>query len=380
MEEANGARLLETGKLLLENDRYLIITHEKPDGDAWGSMLALARWLRGHKKDVVTLISSEDADSLPLIDSLIGARVSSLLEPPSDLAERKLITVDLAGLSRLGFDLDQPEVWLQIDHHPDNQGYAAHNLILSDRPATAQILWEMIRLTEAEVGGYEHESKPLTLNGPDAERLRAIQERVSKILVGGFPADRALALPLAVGLLTDTLQLSTPHTNASSYVMAGELLAAGVNVPNLTLELQKELDAKETLGLLELLSQTEMLYDDQLAVLIVTRGELERVGLSDLHTHNALSILRVIRGARAFLVLVEEADAPGEHKGSLRSTDPSLAIASVARRHGGGGHEQAAGFNLRGSYEEVEREVDQMITELGELLCGSPLQRGIKTP
>src|SRR5262245_40237330 len=80
------------------HDRFLVVTHENPDGDALGSMLGVALGLRALGKDVVMYLTG----TAPLPGEYRFLELSDLQrELPADLEERVLVAVDCANERRI---------------------------------------------------------------------------------------------------------------------------------------------------------------------------------------------------------------------------------------------------------------------------------------
>src|ERR1700691_3062553 len=109
------------------HDRFLVTTHESPDGDALGSMLAATLGLRWLGKDVSMYLAGE----LPF---------------PGEYA---LLPLDCANERRLGPDasiLTRPALVLDVDHHHDNSRFGAVNLVVADASSTAEIVGDLLPL------------------------------------------------------------------------------------------------------------------------------------------------------------------------------------------------------------------------------------------
>ena len=138
---------------LTSNDRFLVVAHENPDGDALGSMLAMALGLRALGKDALMYLSGYRPACRPSSGSCALDEV--LREPPEDISERVLVAVDCANARRIGQDpaiLDHAKAVVDVDHHHDNTRFGTTNLIVADASSTAEIvrdlLWELgVRLT-----------------------------------------------------------------------------------------------------------------------------------------------------------------------------------------------------------------------------------------
>ncbi|MEI9998262.1 MAG: bifunctional oligoribonuclease/PAP phosphatase NrnA [Verrucomicrobiota bacterium] len=182
-------------KLCDQRDRFLVISHVRPDGDAYGSTLGLALSLREQGKEV--LVVNQDGLS-PLFTFLPGAAGLAAKPPVALEPDRVLIAVDCADGKRLGAVFDQwqrpPDV--NIDHHISNPGYGRLNLVDADQPATAQVLYEIIT-------GL------------------------------GWPLTAGVATNLYVGLMTDTGSFRYRQTTARTFEVAAALVAAGADPTDL---------------------------------------------------------------------------------------------------------------------------------------------------
>jgi len=102
------------------HERFVVVTHENPDGDALGSLLATTLGLQASGKDVVMYLAGD----APLPAEYSFLDLSELQrEPPDDTEERVLIAVDCASERRIAPDpevVDRASLVIDIDHHHDN--------------------------------------------------------------------------------------------------------------------------------------------------------------------------------------------------------------------------------------------------------------------
>src|SRR5581483_2175997 len=130
---------------LREHDRFLVVTHENPDGDALGSLLATTLALRQLGKDAEMVLMGD----APLPREYHFMRLDGLLrEPPADTAERVLVAVDCAKADRIGPDaspIERAPLVLDIDHHHDNTRFGAVNLIVANASSTGEVLRDVFR-------------------------------------------------------------------------------------------------------------------------------------------------------------------------------------------------------------------------------------------
>src|SRR6478672_6554664 len=182
----------EIGAVLRSNERFAILSHVRPDGDALGSQLGLGLSLSKLGKTV--MVRNEDG-LLEKYGFLPGGEflVTPLSEPRDfDVA----IALDTATQSRLGTATSlvrSAKTWINIDHHPSNPGYGDLVYIDSTSPATGQILFELI----------QHQKLPM---------------------------DPAIAENLFVAISTDTGSFQYPNTTARTFEIGAELVRSGVNV------------------------------------------------------------------------------------------------------------------------------------------------------
>src|SRR6185437_12627285 len=129
---------------LRANDRFLVATHENPDGDALGSMLGMTLGLRELGKDAVMYL----AGGAPLPGEYGFLPLAELLRTiPTDVRERVLLAVDCANESRIGPDpavLTQAKLVVDVDHHHDNNRFGGVNLVVDDASSTAEIVRDLL--------------------------------------------------------------------------------------------------------------------------------------------------------------------------------------------------------------------------------------------
>jgi bifunctional oligoribonuclease and PAP phosphatase NrnA len=185
--------LQAVAEALRDRDRFLLVTHENPDGDALGSVLALKLALDSLGKDSVMFLGG--AGDLPLE---LGFMDLSLLsrELPPDADERVFVALDCANERRLGLDptlLERVPLSLNVDHHHDNTRFGKINLIVPDASSTGEIVRDVL----AELG---------------------------------VDLTPAIAEALYVALVTDTGRFQYTNTSPKALRLAAELVEAGVDV------------------------------------------------------------------------------------------------------------------------------------------------------
>jgi bifunctional oligoribonuclease and PAP phosphatase NrnA len=313
----SAAQFEQIGQVLRENQRFAVLSHVRPDGDALGSQLALGLSLKHLGKDV--LIWNEDG-MLEKYNFL--PRAELLTKPPAEPEDVDVaIALDTAIQNRLGITvaaIKSAKVWINIDHHPSNPGYGNIAYIDSHAPATGQILFE----------------------------LMANQE---------LPIDPAIAENLYVAISTDTGSFQYPNTTARTFEIAGELVRAGVDVGRVSQLTYENYPRRRVELLRDLLGTMRFDANDRVASFGLSLATAKRLGVLPEDNEGLIDHLRAIHGVIVAVFFEELAD--GKVRVSMRSKSEKVNVCAICEKFGGGGHVLAAGARVRGSLAEVEKKV-----------------------
>lgn len=317
----------EAIEALRDSDSFVLATHEHPDGDAIGSLLALGWVLQAIGKDVVVYV---DAADIPLPYEYDWLDVSEVqTERPADLAERTVVMLDCGNAERSSLvdHDDLPEPLVNIDHHHDNTIFGTVNYVDSEASCTAEIVWEML----GELGA--------DLSQPVAEALYA-------------------------GLVTDTGRFMYSNTDGRSHRMAAELIEAGVDHNLIYRRIYERLPDPKLKLFARGLSAVQRPLDGRLTISFLTSRDFDETGASSDHTEGIVDFLRAVDGTRvAGLVREMGESAPGEWRVSLRASDGTIDVSRIARAGGGGGHPAAAGFRTSMEPDELLGFICEQIVE-----------------
>jgi bifunctional oligoribonuclease and PAP phosphatase NrnA len=289
-------------------ERFVLCTHEHPDGDALGSLVAMALVLDALDKDVVCFVAAEE---FPLPYEYRFLRLSHLVtELPEDLDRRTVIFLDCGNIDRNPADaLKREDAHIvNIDHHHDNTRFGTIDHVLPEASCTAEIVWDLAHALGVEM-------------------------------------HPALAEALYVGLVTDTGRFMYEATGPAAHRMAAELIEAGVDVQ----EVYRHLYEGVPFGKLELLARglaNVQRYEDGLLTLThLSSDDYELAGAEESWSEGVVDHLRAVEGtAVAGLVRAKLNGGAGARKVSLRAADDRVDVSAIARAKGGGGHRRAAGF------------------------------------
>lgn len=300
-------------ELAVPGRRFTVSTHRKPDGDAAGSMIALTRILRGLGHDVV--MWHVEGPGLP-------EHLAWLLEPGEEVrggtipdhGERVLVALDAATSHRLTDD--DPcllgSLIINVDHHHDDPAWGDINLIDGGASSTAELV---VRIADAL----------------------------------GVGIDARVALPLYVGIVSDTGRFSYSSTGPGTHLAAARLVEAGVD-PG---QVYRRLYEGTPLGDLRLggraVAAARSHLDGRLVTTVITLDDARAAGGTD--TDGVVEVLRSARGAEVAAVIRQVAD--GEWRVSTRASGEAFDVSAIAAVEGGGGHRAAAGFTSHRAPDDI---------------------------
>jgi bifunctional oligoribonuclease and PAP phosphatase NrnA len=315
---------------LRQADKLLLTTHENPDGDALGSLLATHQILTRLGKDSLMFMA---ADEFPLPHEYRYMNFNGVLNgPPGDFADRTIVFLDCGNIDRMPVDfLQQADLHiLNIDHHHDNTRFGTVNLVVPDASCTAEIVFRIAKELEVEI----------TPETADA---------------------------LYVALVTDTGRFMYENTTPEAHRMAAELIELGVDVHDVYRRLYEDLPFSRLQLLGRALERVSRYDGGVLTATYLTRADYEETGSMETDSEGIVDHIRSVEGTKVAALVREllSDDRVGMRKVSLRSTDGTVDVSRIARAHGGGGHRQAAGFSTELPIEEL---MERLRAEVGEQL------------
>ncbi len=317
MNPATTTALDELVDEIRAGERFLLTTHEGPDGDALGSLLAMHQILEQLGKDSVMFLAAKE---FPLAIEYRFLPLEEVFhEPPADVVDRTLVFLDCGNIDRMPVEFlkrDGAKV-LNIDHHHDNTRFGSVNVIDTEASCTAEIVYEAANRLGAEIT-------------PE------------------------IASALYVGVVTDTGKFMYENTRAETHRMTAELIEAGVDVADTYRRLYERVPPQKLRLIGRALEKIERFDDGRLAVTYIGDADYEATGASEVLTEGIIDFLRSLEGTAVAAMIRDKTDGGrAARKVSLRSTDGAVDVSAIAREHGGGGHRRAAGFGTDLSYTEL---------------------------
>ncbi len=300
---------------LRDGSRFVLVTHENPDGDALGSLVATHLVLLALGKDSVMFMA---ADEFPLPYEYRFFEFDGLQSTlPTDLDERTIVFLDCGNIDRnpiSAFKREEAHI-LNIDHHHDNTRFGTVNHVVEDASCTAEIVWDLMRAL-------------------------------------GVEATPEIAEALYVGLVTDTGKFMYENTGTRAHIMAAELITAGVDVHEIYRRLYEGMPYAKLDLLARALGHVQRYDDGRLTFTRLSRDDFRLAGAEDSYSEGIIDHLRSVEGTKV-AALTRELPSENGRKVSLRATDGTVDVSAIARAGGGGGHRQAAGFATDMTEEEL---------------------------
>ena len=308
-------------EVIRSNSSFLLTTHEGPDGDAIGSTLALASFLRKSGKDVTVHYQ----DPVPELYAFLPGADSVLHHIPDrhfdvafvlDIGERKRAGEEFCSFSRVSSTVN-------LDHHLSCENFADYNLIDSIAASTGILVY-----------------------------------RIAK--ASGYSFDPETALCIYVATITDTGSFRYSNANRVAFAVAGEMIESGVNAWDVAEKLYENQPQRRLELLAKCLPTLQVFKDGQAASVTVTSDMYASCGADSELTDGFVNYPRSIKGVEVaiFFRQLEER----KFKVGFRSKG-KVNVAAFSAALGGGGHRNAAGCTVEGSLDEVKAIVYRIVEE-----------------
>ncbi|MGO9496088.1 MAG: DHH family phosphoesterase [Solirubrobacteraceae bacterium] len=315
-------------------EKLIVVTHENPDGDALGSLIAMQEILVAQGRDSQMFI---DEGEFPLPQEYQWFELSGLVSsPPADLDERTIVFLDCGNLERNPAEaLRRPGAHIiNIDHHHDNTRFGTVNYVLPEASCTAEIVWDLM---------YGLGVEP-TLN---------------------------IAEALYVGLITDTGRFMYENTGPRAHEMAADLIEHGVDVHEIYRRVYEGVPYGKLALLARGLAKVHRYDGGQLTVTELDAGDFAASDAEESYSEGVIDHLRAVEGTAVAALIRERTgdnhDGVPARKVSLRASDARVDVSAIARVQGGGGHRQAAGFSTSLELDELvaflRQEVAQQLSK-----------------
>src|SRR3954470_16314759 len=314
--QTTASDLAAVADAIRAHDRFLITTHENPDGDALGSLLGMKLALDQLGKDSVMVLCGD----APLPGEYGFMPLNELHRRwPDDVSERVLLAVDCANESRIADPevLGRVQLSIDVDHHHDNTRFGQINLIVADASSTGEVLRDLFRELDVELT-------------PE------------------------IAEALYIALVTDTGRFQYTNTTPKTLRLAAELVEAGADVHRVFQGVYESVQFAKLKLLARALERAQVYEGGRIVVSFLLRTDFADVGAAEPYSEGIIDYLRAVEGAYMAVLIREPPRQDGPtRRVSLRASVDELDVSAIARKSGGGGHRQAAGFSSEASIGEI---------------------------
>jgi bifunctional oligoribonuclease and PAP phosphatase NrnA len=303
--------------------------HLNPDGDALGALLGVSLALRSLGKKSYPTWGSDPVETPPSLTFMPG--VDSLVQPGDVPDEVDLfVALDCGAAHRLGsiekIALGSDRL-INVDHHPGNDNFGTLNIVVETASSTSEIV---------------------------AFLLKDV----------GVEFDRDIATCLYTGVVTDTGRFQYGNSSPETLRLAADLLSYGVEAPQIALHVFESAPFSYLKLLGRVLERATLFEGQRFVYSWITRKDLKETGVGADETDLLIDAVRTTRDADVAAIFKEQKD--GNYRVSLRSksgpNDTVVSVGEIARAHGGGGHELAAGYTAV----DVESAVQDILKHLGD--------------
>lgn len=301
---------------ILKANNILLVTHNRPDGDALSSVSAMIELLKSLDKKFAAFcldLPPYQFDFLPNMNQITNdaAKINFI---SYDL----IIAVDCGSLSRTNLENEiknrsKSQKFIEFDHHPKVDNYTDIELRDTEAAATAEVLYNFFKYNKIKI-------------------------------------TKNIANCILTGILTDTANFLYPSTTSHTIKIASTMLLRGARFPKIMENTwrNKSLSALKLWGIAMSRLQINKKYN--FAFSLLTKDEIEKSNATEEEMDGISGFLSNLHGVNGLLFLREE---NGIIKGSLRTAHPKISVSELAAALGGGGHAKASGFTIKGKLQKV---------------------------
>ncbi len=307
-------------KEIKEDRRFLIASHQSPEGDAIGSSLALAIALKNLGKEVTTF----NQDGVPKLLQFLPRAKEVSRELPRGITYDCAFIVDCGDPELLGEEFPRIKgirKIINIDHHSTNNGFGDLQFIDPGASAAGVLIYRLLQKIPAEI-------------------------------------TQEIATNIYAAILSDTGSFHYHNTTAEGLRIAGEMIEQGVEPEKIAQQLY-ETQPSAYLQLLALVLGTlEVAHGGKVASVTVLQEMFQRTGTSKEAAEGFVNYPSSIEGVSVALLFREISE--GKFKISFRARK-NIDVSLLAQEFGGGGHQKAAGCTIEGTLPEVKNTVLQVV-------------------
>lgn len=305
---------------LIKSEKILLASHIYPDGDAIGSLLSLGLALEGISMDVVLYNESP----IPAVYQFLPS-IHRIKKDPGNISEYDTaVILDCSDLGRIGDAagaVSEIPVLINIDHHLTNTRFGNFQYIDPRASSTAEMVYRMIRQLD-------------------------------------IPINTGIAYAIYTGIMADTGSFRFSNTTPAAFEISHEMVTCGADPYKVAHHVYETISLNRIKLLNMLFDTIELSANGKLSVMTLTQKMLDATGTHIEDVNGLINYAKRIENVRLAALIFERKNGADKKRGrrfhvSLRS-DGTVDAAAIASAFGGGGHQNAAGFDIRASLSELK--------------------------
>ncbi len=310
--------LIKILNVINKNETFFITSHIHPDGDSFGSTLALASYLKNKGKKVCVAMTDEIPSIYHFLPGSEKIKTKKRIKGIFDVA----FILDCGSQERTGGIINlkkQAKIVVNIDHHIETPLFGDINFVSHKFSSTVEQIYYLLKKAKSKL---------------------TLQE----------------ALCIYVGLVTETCKFQESNTTSEVFSIAGELLKLGVLPKEISKRIyqNKSFQKQKLLG--AVLSTLKLNSAKNIAYLEVNRKIYEKIGIRDQETEGIINYASMISGIEVAILFQEQQEHKDKVKVSFRSNGKAD-VREIAAFFNGGGHIKAAGCKIYGTLKDVKKQV-----------------------
>ena len=306
-----GPEIQKIVDTLRARQRFVISSHEKPDGDSIGSQLAMAYALRALGKDAVVVNLDPAPGPLMAFPGVPDIVIAPAVEGEFDAA----IIMECGNLERTGVKGLDRFFTVNIDHHPGNTGYGQINWFDAAAAACGEMVFDLVRALE-------------------------------------LPLSIEIATHVYLAILTDTGSFHYSSISPRTFEICRQTLEAGVD----PVVVARNVYDSNNMGRLKLfgavLSAMQIDQSGRIAIVYLDHEMARAAGGTYEDTEGLINLPLTVKEIEA--VVFFKQDERDQYRVSMRSKG-AIDIGAVAKEFGGGGHRNAAGCIVNGAIDALQK-------------------------
>jgi phosphoesterase RecJ-like protein len=318
--------LSQVVELIEAKGKFAITSHRRPDGDSLGSSLGLYWLLRALNKDVEVIMRDPAPNAYQQLPGAANVRVTPAVDDSYDA----VFVIECSDVTRPGLDDLEKQFVVNIDHHATTALFGKINWLDSTASAVGEMIYNLCKAT-------------------------------------GVRVTKEIAECVYTALITDTGSFHFSNTTERTFKVASELLRTGVKPAKAAEAVFASYPWSRIQLMGAVLSTARRDSTGRVALLRHSLDMQAAAHSSDEDADGFVNYPLTVGEVEAVAMLRES--EPGVYRTSLRSKG-EVNVAKVAEKFGGGGHRNAAGCTLRGTWEEAEEKIIGLLQDAVERANG----------